>query len=61
MTNPRRKEKPLLPQPEPSVTSVKTHSGGLLSGVRHSSATQMLMEAKTALHVSGALVGCVVH
>jgi len=47
-TNPRRKEKPWLPQPEPSMTVVKTHFGLCLFGVRMRRAMQMQMDAITA-------------
>jgi hypothetical protein len=47
-TNPRRNEKPLLPQPEPSVTVVNTHCGLCLFGVRMRRAIQMAIDARTA-------------
>jgi hypothetical protein len=45
---PRRNEKPLLPQPEPSMTVVNTHVGLCLFGVRMRSAMQIAIDAMTA-------------
>jgi DNA-binding transcriptional regulator LsrR (DeoR family) len=44
---PRRKEKSLEPQPEPSVMWVNTHIAGCLSGVLYKSAMQMMTVAVT--------------
>lgn len=46
-TYPRRNEKPLLPQPEPSMTVVNTHCGLCLFGVRMRRAMQMQIDAMT--------------
>jgi hypothetical protein len=46
-TNPRRKENPLLPQPEPSVTLVNTHEALCLLGVSIRRAMQMQIDAMT--------------
>ena len=46
---PSRKENPLLPQPDPSVTCVNTHSALCFSGVRTRSAMIMPTEAKTII------------
>lgn len=48
-TNPRRKEKPLLPQPDPSVNVVKTHSALCFSGVRTRRAMQIAIDAMTTV------------
>ena len=47
-TYPSRNENPLLPQPEPSVTCVKTHVAVCFSGVRINNAMQMLIDARTS-------------
>jgi hypothetical protein len=46
-TNPSKNEKPLLPQPEPSMTVVNTHFGLCLFGVRMRRAMQMQIDAMT--------------
>lgn len=46
-TYPSKNENPLLPQPEPSVTSVKTHLALCLLGVRTKRAIQIATEATT--------------
>jgi hypothetical protein len=48
-TNPSKKEKPLLSQPEPSITVVNTHLALCLFGVRTSKAIQIHTDAKTAV------------
>ena len=48
MTDPSKNEKPLLPHPDPSVTSVNTHFALCLFGVKRYSVTQILIEASTS-------------
>jgi hypothetical protein len=48
-TYPSKNEKPLLPQPEPSVTVVNTHDALCLLGVRIRRAMQIHIDAMTTV------------
>jgi hypothetical protein len=46
---PNKNENPLLPHPDPSVTSPKTQLAGCLFGVRVRRATHIAKDAKTII------------
>lgn len=56
--NPRRKDHPLLPQPESSVKCVKTNEALRLSGVQIKRAMQMPMVARMLIGANQRMIWC---